>query len=168
MSRAHGDEIVASPLFGGVSQEDWAVLLSHATRLDLGAGQPVFLQGGAADSFYAVLSGTVEVRTKNAKGPERVAARLTGGSVLGETSLFLGGEHSASVYTSEPSTLLRFQTADFMELIEQKQTGAIRVLFNMGLALAARFRSATDPTVAAPGSTEIVRNVTGHVQRYMS
>ncbi|MSQ23875.1 MAG: cyclic nucleotide-binding domain-containing protein [Chloroflexi bacterium] len=169
MRSLHGDELPASPLFGGVNQADWAVLLASAGRLDLAAGEPVFIQGGPADSFYAVLAGTVEVRMSSPYAKERVLAHLGVGTVLGETSLFLGGQHTVSIYTTEPCTLMRFPTGAFMDLIEQKQTGAIRVLYNMGHALALRLRTSNEQLgeTARIGASAMVRNDGGRQQRFL-
>jgi CRP-like cAMP-binding protein len=134
-------EIPPTPLFGGVSQNDWAELLKTSVRLELGANEPVFLQGEDADAFFVVLTGSVQVRSKTAGG-ETPLAHLNAGAVLGETSLLLGGKHSASLHTAEPSTLLRFKNADFQKMIEQSQHGAVRVLFNIAHTLAIRLRAA--------------------------
>ena len=169
MTRVHGDELPASPLFGGVKAGDWAELLAQAVRLDLDAGMSVFLQGKPADSFYAILSGAVEVRIKSPNSPERVVAGLNEGAVLGETSLFLGGEHSASVITTEPCTLLQFRTDAFLQMIEEKQTGAILVLYNMGIALAGRLRSADQDKESGPKAVAsgTIQNTRDKSQRFL-
>src|SRR5438105_2007322 len=128
-------EIPPTPLFGGLSQDDWPDLLKHSVRLEMAANEPVFLQGEEADAFFVVLAGSVQVRTKTPSG-ETTLAHLNAGAVLGETSLLLGGKHSASLYTAEPCTLLRFKNVAFKELIEESNRGAIRVLYNIAHTLA--------------------------------
>lgn len=137
-------DLPATPLFGGVNQDDWPELLKHAGRIELNAGQLVYSQGDQADAFFAILAGSVEVRSRNAAGQEQILAHLAEGSVLAETSLLLGGTHSASVYASEPCALLKFPHAAFKELLEQRHHGAIRVLYNIAHSLAVRLRAAGD------------------------
>ena len=142
MVAAHQIELPPTPLFAGLEQDDWPELLKHSTRLELGAMEPVFKQGETADAFFVLLNGTVEVRARSATGIERPLAHLAPGAVLGETSLLLGGEHSASAYAAEPSTLLMFSKDDFLEMIKQRQSGAVCVLFNIAHTLSVRLRAA--------------------------
>ena len=135
-------ELPATPLFGGLRQEDWPELLKNAVRLELNEGDQVFLQGEEADAFYVVVAGSVEIRVSEEGRGHQILANLGAGAVIGESSLFLGGQHSASVYASEPATLLSFPREGFMDLVWRQAPGAVRVLYNMGHALAARLRAA--------------------------
>jgi CRP-like cAMP-binding protein len=142
MVAAHPIEMPATPLFAGLEQDDWPELLKHSTRMELLTTEPVFKQGGPADAFFVVLQGTVEVRAKTAAGPERPLAHLGQGAVIGETSLLLGGQHSASVYAAEPSTILMFPKEAFLQMIQERQSGAVRVLYNIAHTLSVRLRAA--------------------------
>lgn len=157
---AQAPELAATPLFGGVEDADWPEMLSNATRLELPANEPVFLQGEDADAFFVVLSGAVEVRVKTGE-EERTLARLEQGAVLGETSLILGGNHSASVYTAEPAVLLRFPEQSFVRMINDGQHGAVRVLYNIAQALALRLRAA-DAHIAELSQATGQGTVVGH------
>ena len=141
MAQTNAAELPATPLFGGVQDADWPALLGTATRVEMGANQPIFLQGEPADAFFVVLSGSAEVRSRVGDS-QQVLATLGSGAVLGETSLLLGGAHSASLYTAEASILLRFPKAAFMAAIDDGQHGAVRVLYNIAQALAIRLRAA--------------------------
>jgi CRP-like cAMP-binding protein len=134
-------ELAAAPLFGGVKDDDWPALLGTSTRVEMDAHQPIFLQGEPADAFYVVLSGSVEVRARSGDR-EQVLATLSAGAVLGETSLLLGGTHSASVYAAEDCTLLRFPKEAFMAAVNDGVKGAVRVLYNIAHTLAVRLRAA--------------------------
>lgn len=139
-------EFPATPLFAGVEDDDWPDLLGSSTRRDFVAGESVFREGEDADSFFVVLAGLVEVRTRPKAGAaEQPIAHLGPGAVLGETSLFVGGQHSASIFAKEPSTLLQFRNQGFRDMIQSRHRGAIQVLFNIGNTLAVRLRSADAP-----------------------
>ena len=135
-------EIPNTPLFGGLNQDDWPELLAHVERLELQEGDKVFLQGELADAFFVVVSGSVEVRVSQDVHGQQVLAHLGSGSVIGESSLFLGGTHSASVYASEPVALLCFRREEFLDLVWRLVPGAVRVLHNMAHAMAVRLRAA--------------------------
>jgi CRP-like cAMP-binding protein len=157
-------DLPPTPLFAGLQQEDWPELLQHSSKLELGPMEPVFKQGDAADAFFVVLAGTVEIRSRGTSGPDRPLAHLSSGAVIGETSLLMGGDHSASAYAAEPLSLLRFPRDAFMTMIDQHSPGAIRVLYNMAHSLAVRLRAA-DTQIAeltarlpAAGKDQVVRN----------
>lgn len=141
MAQTHVAELETTPLFGGVQAADWPALLGTAQEVELGANEAIFLQGEPADAFFVVLSGSVEVRG-TAGDKEQVLATLGRGAVLGETSLLLGGAHSASLYTAEPSTLLRFPKEAFLAAVNDGQKGCVRVLYNIAHTLAVRLRAA--------------------------
>lgn len=145
------NELPATPLFAGVENEDWPELLGRSVRVDALPGDAIFREGNEADAFFVVLTGQVEVRAANKSGPgEKALARLGAGSVLGETSLFLGGEHSASVYAMEHSTLLQFSHEGFREMVRSGHRGAIQVLYNIGNTLAVRLRAADTQIARSP------------------
>jgi CRP-like cAMP-binding protein len=136
------DELAATALFGGLTEDDWPELLSQALRVELGANEPVLLQGEEAEALFVVISGSVDVRAKNSSGADQLLAHRTAGAMLGEIGLLLGGQHSASVYAAEPSTLLRFGREALMGLLESGHHGAMRVLYNIARTLAVRLREA--------------------------
>lgn len=149
MEATQSSELQPTPIFAGVEEEDWPDLLAKAVRLEVAPGEAVFHEGEEADSIYVVLAGTVEVRAKAQKGAaETVLAQLGAGAVLGETSLFLEGIHSASIYAAEPSTVLRFHKEPFVEMVLQRHRGAVQVLYNIAHTLSVRLRAA-DEHIAA-------------------
>src|SRR5437667_6921139 len=138
---AQPHDIPATPLFAGLTEADWTEILPAATRLELAADEPVFLQGAPSTDLFVVVSGTVHVSVATPSG-ELAIAELGAGAVLGELSLLLGGAHSASVRTTAPTTLLRFSNDKFNSWLESASPAACRVLRNLANTLAARLLSA--------------------------
>jgi CRP-like cAMP-binding protein len=66
----------------------------------LPAGATVLVEGEKHGALHVLLSGAVAVR----RGDVRVAAISDPGAVFGEMSLLLGGAHTATVETLQPST----------------------------------------------------------------
>jgi voltage-gated potassium channel len=75
-------------------------------RLDLSAGTTVVRQGRPGDSMYFIVSGEVEVKVDP-------PIRLTAGAFFGEMALLTGAPRTANVVTTQPTTLLALEVADF-------------------------------------------------------
>ena len=58
-------------------------LLAHAQELQLGAGATLFRQGDAADRFYVLRNGAVQVGVPAINGPELEVQSLGPGDVIG-------------------------------------------------------------------------------------
>ena len=82
--------------------------LTHMLRrIDLAERIVVVREGRPGDCMYFVASGEVEVMIE----PQPV--RLGPGSFFGEIALLEGGSRTATVVTTQPSTLLSLEVADF-------------------------------------------------------
>jgi len=68
-------------------------------RRAFGAGATLFSQGDAATEAYAVLKGSVEIRTINTRGQEIVLTTLAPGTFFGEMALMLHGPRTATAIT---------------------------------------------------------------------
>lgn len=139
-------ELPETPLFAGLTEEDWPEVLSAGTRLELGAGESMFRQGEPGREFFLIVSGVVEVSVSSPEGDLPIA-ELGAGAVVGEMSLLLGDDHSVSARTSTPAVLLRFSSSAFSSWLDTRSAGAFRVLRNLANTLAIRLRSADDHLV---------------------
>jgi voltage-gated potassium channel len=76
-------------------------------RIDLAEKTIVVRRGRPGDCMYFIASGEVEVAVQ----PEPV--RLGAGAFFGEIALLAGGARTATVTTTEPTTLLMLEVSDF-------------------------------------------------------
>jgi CRP/FNR family transcriptional regulator, cyclic AMP receptor protein len=76
-------------------------LSAHLPAVELAAGEAVVREGGPSGSIWVLVSGTLRVR----KGDVQVSTITNPGAVIGEMSVLLGIDHSATVEATEPSTL---------------------------------------------------------------
>ncbi|TPX60262.1 hypothetical protein SpCBS45565_g07547 [Spizellomyces sp. 'palustris'] len=84
------------------------------------AGRVVVRQGHAAQNFYHILSGEVEV-TKKVEERVIVISVLKGGDSFGETSLLRNHRRSATVTTlTTPTAFLRVAKSDFNEILQHE------------------------------------------------
>ena len=134
-------ELPETPLFAGLTEDDWPQVLAAGTRVELGAGEQIFRQGAPGLEFFLIVSGAVQVSVESPNGDLPIA-QLGAGAVLGEMSLLLEDDHSVSARASTSTTLLRFSSAAFNDWLDERSPTAFRVLRNLANTLAARLRSA--------------------------
>ena len=77
------------------------VLSAHLPEVDVAAGEAVVLEGGPSGSIWVLVSGALRVR----KGDIQVNTITNPGALIGEMSVLLGIDHSATVEATRPSTL---------------------------------------------------------------
>jgi CRP-like cAMP-binding protein len=80
-------------------------------------GTVVVRQGSAAETFYVIKSGRLEVEI--AEGAESRSVRFMGeGDFFGEIALVKGGPRTATVTAREPSELLSLRKEAFSEVLK--------------------------------------------------
>jgi voltage-gated potassium channel len=79
-------------------------------RLDLAEKTIVVRRGRPGDCMYFIATGEVEVKVE----PHPV--RLAAGAFFGEMALLTGAARTANVVTTQPTTLLALEVADFHSL----------------------------------------------------
>jgi CRP-like cAMP-binding protein len=78
----------------------------------------IFREGDPVDAFYVVRSGLVTVYRDEAGQPQQVLARLEEGGFFGEMGLLNDkARRFASARTAAPTTLLRMEKSDLIELL---------------------------------------------------
>ena len=107
------------------------VLAAHLPEVDLAPGEAVVREGGAGGGIWVLVSGVLRVR----KGDVTVNTISHPGALIGEMSVLLGVDHTATVEAIEPSRL-RY-AADGSGLLASDP--AITNLVAMGLAERLRF-----------------------------
>jgi CRP/FNR family cyclic AMP-dependent transcriptional regulator len=80
---------------------DMLVLSAHLPEIEFAPGEAVVREGGPGGSIWVLVSGGLRVR----KGDIQVNSITNPGALIGEMSVLLGIDHSATVEATEPSTL---------------------------------------------------------------
>jgi MFS family permease len=101
------------PLFTGVPEVRLATALSRAKPVAVRAGDAVIRQGEAADRFYVILDGDLQVSQAEA-GHLRTLGR---DDVFGEIGLLTGAPRTATVTAAIDGRLLALDADDFLELV---------------------------------------------------
>jgi CRP/FNR family cyclic AMP-dependent transcriptional regulator len=142
MAEMLADQVASSPIFDGLADEDRKELVDAATRVEIPAGEAVFLQGEANDAFLVVVAGSIEVSVRGTGGQRRALGTLGSGAVVGETSMLVGGTHSATAYAVDRCVVLRFGAERFQAMLRSGSLPAYRVVLNLARVLATRLRLA--------------------------
>ena len=100
------------PLFKDLSEADLDRLAALLKPLSLPRGATVFQQGDAADAFYVITSGHVQLRTERA-GRTHVLGYLGRGDIVGETALLSGEPRSFTAGLDTTCEFLVLVKADF-------------------------------------------------------
>jgi CRP-like cAMP-binding protein len=115
-------------LFEMLTNSQLAEVARLTEKVDYPAGHVLFNQGDPPDYLYLVRKGKVRV-----VGGGQELARLGPGECLGEMAVLAGIERTATIEMAEPCQLLRFDSDDFLALLDtypEIQRALIRVLVN--------------------------------------
>ena len=115
----------------------------------LSAGAFLIQAGDAADGFFVVLEGRLEVL---APGEGMTLAELGPGQSVGELGLASSAPRTADVRSAGPAKVWQLSAAAFEDLLDAGDPLAPGLLRSIGRTLAARFREAVaDSSAMAPG-----------------
>ncbi len=118
--------IESVPLFAVLSGEQKKQLADSANEAHLAAGQVLFRQGEAGDSFYIIDRGQVEVLVSpegaSGGGEGRVVATLKAGEFFGEMSAFTGQPRTATIRAASSLTCVEIEKRDLVGIFEADGT----------------------------------------------
>jgi MFS family permease len=102
------------PLFAGAPQFALEGLAESCREMRVAAGTVVIREGDAPDDLYVLLTGAATVTTVASAAPINT---MHAGDFFGEIGLLRRVPRTATVTTTEPSTLLRIDGELFLELV---------------------------------------------------
>lgn len=108
------DHLAALPMFAGCTKRELRHLAGLARHHQLDVGEPVFEQGAPSDAAYVIVAGHVEIRRDG-----RLVAESGPGDVVGELSMLLQRDHSASVIALTPIEIVALPQAALREAVEE-------------------------------------------------
>jgi signal transduction histidine kinase/CRP-like cAMP-binding protein len=138
-------------LFDGLNSRETSELLKSAKEETMPSGTTVLKEGKVVERVYILKSGGVEIR-KEIDEKEEVLGTIRTGDFFGELAVVKGKKNSASVVTTQDSTLLSFDREEFSAMIEKHP----RISWNIARVLSDRLRASND---ALKNQIEIQRMV---------
>ncbi len=145
------------PAFGTVSDGDAATLLRVMEIRSLARGATVFEEGQEGAGLYAILSGRVMIRKRNAKGGDRELVTLVQNEVFGEMDLISDRPHTTSARGAEATRLLFLPKKAFRDLLRAGNPGATAMLSYFAVMLASRLDATNRRMLAMLESPEAER-----------
>jgi CRP-like cAMP-binding protein len=141
------------PLFRDLPRDDLETLGRLARPAEINASEWLFHQGDPADCFYVVVAGGLDLEVRTATGREHLVAHMGPGTVVGETSLFIGGQRSSSARATDRTALLEFPDEELRALLRSNALPAYHIAYRLAQALAQRLRE-LDAHIAQMSSLE--------------
>jgi CRP/FNR family cyclic AMP-dependent transcriptional regulator len=106
--------------------------LEAASRLRrLARGQMLFNQGDAADAFFLVCSGSIDLGLDSANGRELVINGMRPGDGFGELGLITGQPRSTSAVARQESVVLAIPRREFLAVLAEEPALARNLLQTM-------------------------------------
>ncbi len=104
-------------LFNGLKEDQLASIAVKFDEREVPANQTVFKRGDKPEGFYVIFKGKVNVMRPRDKRDEEVLIWLVAGDYFGEEALVENRNRSATITTSENTTLLFLSRQHFNELL---------------------------------------------------
>ena len=115
-------------VFENLSEAELQAIITVSGRENLGAGETVFTTGSIGDAMYVIETGSLKISRIAPMGKERIIRLLGRGEVIGEMALFDDEPRSADAVTLEETVLIRIPKQEFLQLLEEIPSLAIRFL----------------------------------------
>lgn len=106
------------PLFAGLPPARLETAIRKATVRSMEKAEVLIRQGDAADFFYVIVDGRVEVTHVDSGGRSRVLREMGSGDVFGEIGLLSRIPRTATVAAMTRGTLIALDQEAFLELVE--------------------------------------------------
>ncbi len=104
-------------IFSGLSQDDLELLEHHMVTRSFQKNTIIINEGDEASSFFIIIKGAVKVFLSNEEGKEIIINAQGAGDHFGELALLDDAPRSASVITTEKSTIGVIAKEDFHKLL---------------------------------------------------
>jgi MFS family permease len=109
--------LAALPMLHAASRVSIEALAVSARHQHLQAGTVIVRQGNAADDFFTIVHGTVDVSVVSPDGRHMVVNRLGAGDGFGELGVLRGSPRAATVTATSDVELLRIAGADLLKIV---------------------------------------------------
>lgn len=146
--------LLEAPMFGDLDAAELSRIVHIMQVQRLRPGQHVFREGDRGDAWYVLYAGEVEVR-KDGGLDDQIIAILQPPACFGEMAVLDGSPRSAAVRATRDTTAFRFPRTDFLDLLEDGNLAAYKLVLQMAKALVARQRFTTERLV------EVMENLEG-------
>ena len=96
-----------------------ARFMTYLEKKEVGTGYRIMRQSDPSDALYFLESGSATAQFELDDGRTIRLRAMRAGAVVGEVGLYLGGARTASVVTTQPSTLYRLSASAIQQMEER-------------------------------------------------
>jgi CRP-like cAMP-binding protein len=123
-------------LFAGLDSADFEQLVKRIAVTSLGKGKVLFHRGDAAEHFYFVDAGLMELSLIAPTGDKKTLEVIGPGCTFGEAVAFMQGhKYPVSAEALEDSVLCRIPNSFYVELIRANSDASMRLLADISKRL---------------------------------
>jgi CRP-like cAMP-binding protein len=135
-------------LFAGLDAADFEQLAKHIAATSLEKGEVLFHRGDAAEHFYFIDTGLIELSLIAPTGDKKTLEVIGSGRTFGEAVAFMQGhKYPVSAEALQDSTLCRIPNQTYVELIRSNSDASMRLLADVSRHLHDRVREIEHLTV---------------------
>jgi CRP-like cAMP-binding protein len=135
--------LLETPMFEELNAGELSQIVHIMQMQRFREGQPIFSEGDHGDAWYVLFDGKARVTKSTPFGPEREVATLEAHACFGEMAILDGSARSATVSSIGECTLFRFPRLPFLQLMEEGNLGAFKLVHGMARVLCQRQRYLT-------------------------
>ncbi|MDD5119885.1 MAG: patatin-like phospholipase family protein [Candidatus Omnitrophica bacterium] len=106
------------PFFAGLSKADLAIIHAKSQIVEYCKGQNIYEEGSGPSAFYCIISGRVQIYTKDKNGGRLILEYLHRGKYFGIISLLTNEPHSVSSEAINDCHILVINKEDFDSVLE--------------------------------------------------
>ncbi len=117
--------------FKGLPPSDLEAITAFSILRSLAKDEYLFHEGGAAEGFYVVQKGAVNVHRTNAAGREQVLHVFRSGEAFAEAALASETGYPANARATESTTVVMVPKAPFLGMLRARPELALRMLASM-------------------------------------
>jgi len=116
------------PLFRALEEKDLRRLAGAASLQRYAPDDLLFRQGAAAEAFFVVLDGSIQVSLLGVSGREQVLHVFGPGNLVGEVPAFRGGNYPASGRATGESRVLHIPRQGLLQIMRETPDVALALL----------------------------------------
>jgi sulfate permease, SulP family len=127
----------------GFGAETAELLQKYGTRIELAAGEQLFLQGNRSDHLIFLLAGRLCATVTDRNQTNRVVSRFLPGAIVGEIAYYAGVDRTATLTAETDSTALRIDTSALALMEREDAQAAAQFHRTLASVLAQRLLTTT-------------------------
>ena len=146
-------KLIRTMLGTGLSYEEADQIAKATVPVTAEAGSLIFSEGDGAEGLMLLATGTVEVLRTTRTGRMQTVATVEAPTVLGEMSLLLERNHTASVRAQTDCELHQLSKTQFSRLRQSESLAAYKLIATIAAVLAHRLQRMDDKVIEMSATT---------------